>query len=89
MSNIDKFPQESRRLSQLSMEFIKNFFMICSPSGEPISPHPLCLSASGGLSRIRSEAPRLHGLRLSYAANSAREKYGLGIQILFKRGIQT
>jgi hypothetical protein len=26
------------------------------------------------LQAIRSEAPRLHGLRLAYAANSAREK---------------
>jgi len=30
------------------------------------------------LQAIRSEAPQLHGLRLAYAANSAREKYGLG-----------
>jgi hypothetical protein len=54
------------------MEFITNFFIICSPFGQAD------FTASAVLQAIRSEAPRLHGLRLAYAANSAREKYGLG-----------
>jgi hypothetical protein len=53
------------------MEFITNFFMICSPFGQPD------FTASAVLQAIRSEAPRLHGLRLAYAAKSAREKHGL------------
>jgi hypothetical protein len=58
------------------MELIKNFFMICSPSGRAD------FTASAVLQAIRSEAPRLHGLRLVYAANSAREKSGLRVRNL-------
>jgi hypothetical protein len=53
------------------MELIKNFFMICSPCGRAD------FTASAVLQAIRSEAPRLHGMRLAYAANSVREKYGI------------
>jgi hypothetical protein len=53
------------------MECITNFFMICSPFGQAD------FTASAVLQAIRSEAPQLHGLRLAYAANSAREKHGL------------
>jgi len=53
------------------MEFIINFFMICSPFGQAD------FTASAALQAIRSEAPRLHGLRLAPAANSACEKYEL------------
>jgi hypothetical protein len=35
------------------------------------------LRNKASLRAIRSEAPRLHGLRPAYAANSAREKSGL------------
>ena len=58
-------------LSFTFMEFITNFFMICLPLGRAD------FTASAVLQAIRSEAPRLHSLRLAYAANSAREKYGL------------
>jgi len=53
------------------MEFIAKFFMTCSPFGQAD------FTASAVLQAICSEVPRLHGLRLAYAANSAREKYGL------------
>jgi predicted nucleotide-binding protein (sugar kinase/HSP70/actin superfamily) len=38
------------------------------------------LRNKAALRAIRSEAPRLHGLRLAYAANSAREKSGLKLK---------
>ena len=44
--------------------------MICSPFGQAD------FTASTVLQAIRSEVPQLHGLRLAYAANWAREKYG-------------
>jgi len=53
------------------MEFVTKFFIICSPFGQAD------FTASAVLQVIRSEVPRLHGLRLAYAANSAREKSGL------------
>ena len=49
--------------------------MICSPFGRAD------FTAFAVLQAIRSEAPRLHGLRLAYAANLAREKYGLVLNI--------
>ncbi len=55
----------------LFMEVITKFFMICSPFGQAD------FTASAVLQAICSEVPRLHGLRLAYAANSAREKSGL------------
>ena len=47
--------------------------MICSPFGQAD------FTAFAVLQAIRSEVPRLHGLRLAYAANSACEKSGLAI----------
>jgi hypothetical protein len=55
----------------LFIEFITKFFMTCSPFGQAD------FTASAVLQAIRSEVPRLRGLRLAYAANSAREKYVL------------
>jgi len=54
-------------------EFVTKFFMICSPFGQAD------FIASAVLQAICSEEPRLHGLRLAFAANSAREKYGLSV----------
>jgi hypothetical protein len=45
--------------------------MICSPFGRAD------FTAFAVLHATRSETPRLHGLRLAYAANSARENYRL------------
>jgi len=45
--------------------------MICSPLGQAD------FTASAVLQAIRSEVPRLHGLRLAHAANLACEKNGL------------
>ena len=55
------------------MEFITNFFIICSLFGQANS------TASAVLQAICCEVPRLHGLRLAYTANSAREKSGLNV----------
>jgi hypothetical protein len=68
---ITTFPY--RLFNTLFMEFITKFFMICSPFVQAD------FTASAVLQAIRSEVPRLHGLRLAPAANSACEKSGLGV----------
>ena len=50
--------------------------MTCLPFGQAD------FTASTVLQAIRSEAPRLHGLRLAYTANSAREKCGIDVKLL-------
>jgi hypothetical protein len=55
------------------MEFITKFFMICLPFGQAD------FTTSAVLQTIRSEVPRLHGLRLAPAANSACEKSWLPV----------
>jgi hypothetical protein len=57
----------------MHIEFITKIFIICSPFGQADFTAPAVLQA------IRSEAPRLHSLRLAYAANSACEKCGLAV----------
>jgi hypothetical protein len=47
----------------LHIEFITELFIICSPFGQAD------FTASAVLQSIRSEVPRLHGLRLAPAAN--------------------
>jgi len=54
------------------MEFITKSFIICSLFEQAD------FTAYDVLRVIRSEAPRLHGLRLASAANSTCEKCGLG-----------
>jgi hypothetical protein len=66
------------------MEFITKFFMFCSPFEQAD------FTASAVLQAIHSEVPRLHGLRLAPAANSACEKSALsgaleGIRMAFLR----
>jgi len=53
-------------------EFITKIFIMYSTFGQADS------TASAVLQAIRSETPRLHSLRLAYAANSACEKSGIG-----------
>jgi len=55
------------------MELITNFFIICSLFEQAD------FTASAVLQVIRSEAPRLHALRLASAANSTCEKCGLDV----------